>query len=51
MLAFAYLAALVAISVGLTYWRIVNFKRQHDRRFGPASPTPHPSLRRPACWH
>jgi len=33
MLAFAYLVALVAISFGLTYWRIANFKRQHDRRF------------------
>ena len=33
MLAFGYLVALVAVSVALTYWRIVNFKRQHDRRF------------------
>ena len=33
MLAFAYLALLVALSVLLTCWRIANYKRLGGRRF------------------
>ena len=33
MLAFAYLVLFVALSAGLTLWRVANYKRLNDRRF------------------